>query len=300
MKRIIFIMCGLLALASVQAAQKSKKTSSSKKKAEVAKVDTVDNATFSYAFGIANSRGLKQHLAMRMGVDTTKMDAFLKGYDGGLESGEFLSALKAYVAGAEIRQQTSRDLVRRIDADMTGNDSTQLLDRALFAQGFRDALIGQETMSMDSAITAIEKNTKYYSEKVLEEKYGDWRRQNVAWLDANAKKDSVQQTESGLQYKVLVMGEGEKPQATDKVKVNYEGRLIDGTVFDSSYKRKQAATFGCSQVIKGWTEALLMMPVGSKWELYIPQDLAYGEREQGKIKPFSALVFTVELLSVER
>ena len=98
---------------------------------------------------------------------------------------------------------------------------------------------------------------------------------------------------------MLTEGTGEKPQVTDKVEVNYEGRLIDGTVFDSSYQRNKPSTFRANQVIKGWTEALTMMPVGSKWELYIPQELAYGDREQGRqIKPYSALIFTVELLGI--
>jgi len=103
-----------------------------------------------------------------------------------------------------------------------------------------------------------------------------------------------------LQYKVLVKGEGEVPTATQRVKVNYEGHLIDGTEFDSSYKRNEPTTFACNQVIKGWTEALTMMPVGSKWEVYIPQELAYGDRESGQIPPFSTLIFTVELLSIEK
>ena len=101
-----------------------------------------------------------------------------------------------------------------------------------------------------------------------------------------------------LQYKILTKGTGEIPQATDKVKVHYEGHLIDGTEFDSSYKRDKPTTFPANQVIKGWTEALTMMPVGSKWMLYIPQELAYGDREQNKIPPFSTLIFTVELLEI--
>ena len=107
---------------------------------------------------------------------------------------------------------------------------------------------------------------------------------------------------SGLQYKELVKGTGEVPQAGAEVTVKYEGRLIDGTVFDSSYNRGGAGTskFRTNQVIKGWTEALQMMPVGSKWELYIPQNLAYGDRKAGKIAPYSALVFTVELVAVEQ
>ena len=108
----------------------------------------------------------------------------------------------------------------------------------------------------------------------------------------------MKQTASGLQYKVITKGEGPVATTTDRVKVHYEGRLIDGKVFDSSYKRGQPATFGVNQVIKGWTEALTMMPAGSKWELYIPQELAYGAREQKEIPAFSCLIFTVELLEV--
>ena len=118
------------------------------------------------------------------------------------------------------------------------------------------------------------------------------------FLAENAKKAGIVTLPSGLQYEVLNEGTGRKPKATDQVRCHYEGTLIDGTVFDSSYKRNQPATFACNQVIKGWTEALTMMPVGSKWELYIPQELAYGDRESGKIPPFSMLIFTVELLEI--
>ena len=129
----------------------------------------------------------------------------------------------------------------------------------------------------------------------MEKKYGANRLAGEQFLKLNAKQDSVQTTASGLQYKVITMGTGEIPQKTDRVKVDYEGRLIDGTVFDSSYKRGKPATFPVGQVIAGWTEALCMMPVGSKWEVYVPQELGYGDREQQKIPPFSCLVFTVEL-----
>ena len=118
------------------------------------------------------------------------------------------------------------------------------------------------------------------------------------FLEENAKKDSVITLPSGLQYKVLVKGEGEVPQSTDRVKVHYEGRLLDGTVFDSSYQRGEPTEFTPTQVIKGWTEALTMMPVGSKWQLYIPFDLAYGDRDTGKIKPDSMLIFDVELIDI--
>ena len=114
-------------------------------------------------------------------------------------------------------------------------------------------------------------------------------------------KEGVITTPSGLQYKVLVKGDGEVPQRTDKVKVHYEGRLIDGTVFDASAKHgSEPSSFRADQVIKGWTEALTMMPVGSKWELYIPQELAYGERQAGQIPPYSTLIFQVELVGIEK
>ena len=118
------------------------------------------------------------------------------------------------------------------------------------------------------------------------------------FLAENAKKEGVTTTASGLQYEVLSEGNGKRPAATDKVRCHYEGRLIDGTVFDSSYERGKPATFRCSQVIKGWTEALTRMSEGDVWELYIPYQLAYGERESGKIKPYSALIFKVELHKV--
>jgi FKBP-type peptidyl-prolyl cis-trans isomerase FklB len=110
----------------------------------------------------------------------------------------------------------------------------------------------------------------------------------------------VQTVASGLQYKVIVKGNGAIPTADNSVKVHYKGTLIDGTEFDSSLSRKEPTTFRVDQVIKGWTEALTMMSVGSKWELYVPQELAYGSNEANHIKPFSALIFEVELLGIEK
>ncbi len=126
------------------------------------------------------------------------------------------------------------------------------------------------------------------------------RADGEAFLNKNKLRPEVTTTASGLQYEVLTAGTGRRPRATDTVRCHYEGTLIDGTVFDSSYKRGKPASFRCNQVIKGWTEALQLMPVGSTWMLYIPQELAYGSRETGGlIKPFSALIFKVELLGIE-
>lgn len=120
------------------------------------------------------------------------------------------------------------------------------------------------------------------------------------FLKANAQRAEVKTTPSGLQYEVIEATLGQKPKATDKVKVHYEGTLIDGTVFDSSYKRGEPITFGLNQVIKGWTEGLQLMSIGSKYKLYIPYQLAYGEQGAGgSIPPYAALIFTVELLGIE-
>ncbi len=125
-------------------------------------------------------------------------------------------------------------------------------------------------------------------------------KEGADFLKENSKRDGVVTLPSGLQYEILVEGNGPIPTATDKVKTHYHGTLIDGTVFDSSVERGQPATFGVNQVIQGWVEALQLMPVGSKWKLFIPYDLAYGERgSPPKIAPYSALIFEVELISIE-
>ena len=129
---------------------------------------------------------------------------------------------------------------------------------------------------------------------------GKAKAEGEAFLAENAKREGVIVTASGLQYKVITAAEGKKPKATDKVKVHYEGTLIDGTVFDSSYRRGEAISFGLNQVIKGWTEGVQLMSVGAKYKFFIPYNLAYGERGAGaQIPPYAALIFTVELLGIE-
>ena len=290
--KYIALVLGLLVCVSTSAAKKAKK---SKKQAEVAKVDTIPMADFSYAYGIAQTNGLMNYLVQRMGVDTAYVSYFLNGFDNPAMDEE-TKQMKAYVAGKEIRHQVESQILPQVNKQV--NDSVDLINSNRFIEGFRAAIAGNTTITPDSAQAVTAKQLEYYNNVKMEAKYGQNRRDGEAFLVANAKKDSVQTTKSALQYKVLTMGTGATPKATDKVKVNYEGKLIDGTVFDSSYKRNQPATFACNQVIKGWTEALTMMPVGSKWEIYIPQELGYGSREAGKIPPFSTLIFTVELLEI--
>lgn len=135
-------------------------------------------------------------------------------------------------------------------------------------------------------------------EEQLMAQFGDNKRKCEEFLAKNKANSDVVTTESGLQYTIITEGTGEKPTLMNQVKVHYTGTLIDGTVFDSSVERGEPAVFGVFQVIPGWTEALQLMPVGSKWKLFIPQELAYGENGAGIIKPYSVLIFEVELLEI--
>ena len=171
------------------------------------------------------------------------------------------------------------------------------LEYADLAAGIKDVLEkNQPQISYQEAQQVL---GKFFSE--LEAKIaGEAKAAGEAFLAKNAKREGVKVTESGLQYEVLEATIGQKPKATDKVRVHYEGTLIDGTVFDSSYKRGESITFGLNQVIKGWTEGLQLMSIGSKYKLYLPYQLAYGERGAGaNIPPYAALIFTVELLGIE-
>ena len=170
------------------------------------------------------------------------------------------------------------------------------LEYADLAAGIKDVLEkNQPQISYQEAQQVL---GKFFSE--LEAKIaGEAKAAGEAFLAENAKREGVKVTESGLQYEVLEATIGQKPKATDKVRVHYEGTLIDGTVFDSSYKRGESITFGLNQVIKGWTEGLQLMSIGSKYKLYLPYHLAYGERGAGRdIAPNEALEFKVELIKV--
>ena len=173
-----------------------------------------------------------------------------------------------------------------------------------FAQAVKDAIAGKLQLSEQEAQELVQ---NFFAEQEAKAQAAAAEKGKVAkeagekFLAENGKKEGIITTKSGLQYQVLREGNGKAPKATDQVECHYEGTLIDGTKFDSSYDRNEPTTFRADQVIKGWTEALTMMPVGSKWELYIPQELAYGAREAGpKIKPFSTLIFEVELVSIEK
>ena len=257
-----------------------------------------DIDSLSYMMGITNTQGLMDFASQRLGVDSAQYADFIKGIQAGIS--QTAKSEKAYIAGIQIGQQLSGDMFQNINSQLFGNDSTQTLSKDNFLAGFFEALKGAG-VSMEDARAFVQTRTDAIKAKALEEKYGENKAAGEKFLAENKTKEGVVTTESGLQYKIIKAGKGEIPTKESTVKVNYKGTLIDGTEFDSSYKRNAPASFRADQVIKGWTEALTMMPVGSKWELYIPQELAYGARETGgQIKPFSTLIFEVELLEIEK
>ena len=255
--------------------------------------------SLSYSIGMAQTQGLKGYLVGRMDVDTAYLAEFIKGVnEGAKKSGKKETA---YMAGLQIGQQISNQMMKGINHELFGNDSVKTISKENFLAGFIAGTLEKGgLMTMEQAQTYTQTAMEAIKAKAMEEKYADNKAAGEKFLAENKTKEGVKTTPSGLQYKVITEGKGAIPTDTCKVKVNYKGTLIDGTEFDSSYKRKEPTTFRANQVIKGWTEALTMMPVGSKWELYIPQELAYGSRDQGQIKPFSTLIFEVELLSIEK
>ena len=257
-----------------------------------------DIDTMSYAIGMSQTQGLKDYLVGSLGVDTAYMNEFIKGLNEGANAGDNKKKA-AYYAGIQIGQQIANRMVKGINYQVFGDDSTKTISLKNFMAGFISATTGKHAlMSVDSASVLATTMMKSIKAKEMEKTYGPNREAGEKFLAANAKKEGVKMLEKGVQYKVIKEGTGAIPADTSLVEVHYEGRLIDGTVFDSSYKRGEPTKFRANQVIKGWTEALCHMPAGSVWEVYIPQEQGYGEHEQGDIKPFSALIFKIELISV--
>ena len=257
-----------------------------------------DVDTLSYAIGMAQTTGLKEYLVGSLGVDTAYMSDFIKGLNEGANAGDNKKQA-AYYAGIQIGQQIANQMMKGINHQIFGVDSTKTISMKNFMAGFVSGTTGKGgLMTVDSAQVVAQTMMQAIKTREMEKTYGPNKEAGEKFLAANAKKEGVKTLPSGVQYKVIKEGTGAIPSDTSLVKVNYEGKTIDGNVFDSSYKRGEPINLRCNQTIKGWTDAMVHMPAGSVWEVYIPQDLAYGEREQGDIKPFSCLIFKIELLEV--
>ena len=253
-----------------------------------------------YAIGMANSQGLKDYLVMRMGVDTTYLNEFIKGLNEGANAGDD-KKMQAYFAGVQIGQQLAVQMVPGLNQELFGADSSLYVGQNNFVAGFvAGTTEDSKVMTMEDANLYADKNMRLIKARQMEVQYGENKKAGEEFMAEIAKKEGVKQIEeSGVYYEVLTEGNGQIPADTSFVKVKYEGTLIDGTVFDGNMDSDKPMTFRCNQVIPGWTLALTHMPVGSKWKVYIPQEMAYGEREAGAvIKPYSTLVFVIDLVSV--
>lgn len=251
--------------------------------------------SLSYAAGMTYTTGLIEYVGKQFGVDSTSMGAFVAGLREGIKRSNDKQFM-AHSAGVQIAQLLETRMYPGVANEVKNTPWT--LDSITFNRGFIDAVLN------DTTVMQVVDAKKYYEKTMTDEKHRQedaYKKENVDWLAENAKKEGVVTLPSGLQYKVLTAGTGEVATKDDNVTVRYEGKTIDGNVFDSSYKRNpDTSTFRPDQVIKGWTEALTSMPAGSTWMLYIPQELAYGSRAAGQIKPYSTLIFKVELVKIDR
>ena len=244
------------------------------------------NDSVNYAFGYLNGNEVAQYV---FAMDSTgeMRKEFIAYINKGLSSNVNNPQI------VNMGEQIGKSIKAQEEQGLIGEPSLAT-DFALIKQGFINGLLGyEEQMNGEEA-------GEYIQNTMNTIKYGDTKEEGEQFLAENALREGVITTTSGLQYEVLKMGKGKKPIATDNVKVHYHGTLIDGTVFDSSVDRGEPITFGLTQVIAGWTEALQLMPVGSKFKLYIPQQLGYGSQQAGSIPPYSTLIFEVELLGIEK
>ncbi len=251
----------------------------------------VAGSDFSYAMGVVQSASLKQYLMQREGIEEAYIPEAVKGMTKKVSKKARMKAI-AYAAGLKIAEMNETQIIPQLNKQATGVADTNYIVVEDFNRGLSEGMLGKTMLTADSAQKIVEQQMEAFAAQV--------KNLNLKWLANNASKPGVKVLPSGLQYRVVKEGTGAKPTGKSKVEVHYEGTLIDGTVFDSSYKRGQTATFPVMGVIKGWTEALQLMSEGSEWELFIPYQLAYGERGQGNdIPPFATLIFKVELIKVK-
>lgn len=272
---------------SAFAAKKTKKNN--KKVAQPVMVKPVSPADFSYAAGVAQSSSLAQFLAQRSGVDSAHIKDFVEGLSKEVSADE-AAKLRALLASIDIKKQMPQ-IVQSMNQQATGKGDTTYVDATIFLKGLTEGLLKTNSLSADSATKIEQQQYDYYTQQL--------KTRNADFLKNYAKQKGVKSTASGLLYKVIKEGDGAMPTDTSEVEVHYEGKLVDGTVFDSSYKRGETATFAVNQVIKGWSEAVKLMKVGAEYEVCLPYEIAYGERGTRGIPPYSTLIFKIELKGIK-
>lgn len=242
----------------------------------------------------------KNKLDSLTAANTVNLEEFLIGFSQTIKQDKSKSAFNSGVAiGSQLSSMTEN-----FSKEVLGGEGRFNADA--FISAFSNSLKGDKLLLENAEEIVQEAVQRGQAEKEaaqaeeVKAQYATQIAEGEKFMAENKTKPGVVSLPSGLQYKVITEGTGAKPLASDRVTVHYRGTLVDGTTFDSSIDRGEPATFGVGQVIKGWTEALQLMPVGSKWMLYIPSDLAYGSRDQGVIKPFSNLIFEVELIDIEK
>lgn len=258
-----------------------------------------DIDSMSYAIGLLQSQYVRQAIQQGQVIDTTYIDDFVKGINEGVNAGDDKKKA-AYIMGLQIGQQLSTQLVKGVNQQVFGDDSTKTISLKNLLAGFITGATGKTgLMTPEIANQVAQSKMEQIKSATMTKQYGANKVAGEKWLAVNKKKPGVVTLPSGLQYKVIKEGKGAIPADTTTVKVQYEGRTIDGKVFESSYKNGNGpVSMVPAQMIPGWTQALTRMPEGSIWEVYIPQQLAYKERQAGNIKPFSTLIFKIELVKV--
>ena len=258
-----------------------------------------DIDSMSYAIGLLQSQYVRQAIQQGQVIDTTYIDDFVKGINEGVNAGDDKKKA-AYIIGLQVGQQLSTQLVKGVNQQVFGDDSTKTISLKNLLAGFITGATGKTgLMTPEIANQVAQSKMEQIKSATMTKQYGANKVAGEKWLAVNKKKPGVVTLPSGLQYKVIKEGKGDIPADTTTVKVQYEGRTIDGKVFESSYKNGNGpVSMVPAQMIPGWTQALTRMPEGSIWEVYIPQQLAYKERQAGNIKPFSTLIFKIELVKV--
>jgi FKBP-type peptidyl-prolyl cis-trans isomerase FklB len=272
-----------------------------------------DIDTLSYAIGVSLGNEFTQYEVMtrQLGVDSAYIADFIKGVNDGADAKDD-KRKAAYYAGIQIGQQISKQIIPGVTNQMFGDDSTKVLSQSNLMSAFINIISGKKALMEKNVADSIQNEYQQKQYKIQQakrraelearyaEEYAENKKAGEEFLKQNKEKEGVVTLPSGVQYKILKKGEGPVAKPNQTVEINYAGRLIDGTEFDSSAKHgDKPVPMRADQGIDGWNEVIQLMPAGSEWEVYIPQELAYGPEDRGTIKPFSALIFKVEVVNVK-